>query len=442
MLSRGAVLVLPSSRSPRTFGLALLFAALAAAYLAPLAAGQQYKTDKVDDRLRLKNLAVQGYMRNPSNDPADKQLFDAFFTQYYFPAMTRTEPENLADLGSLRQELFTRFLWVTPSEQLQKDLTEKAFKAMGPIVIESAYHPAVRFNAILVIGQLDEQYAIEAGPDRRPPKPLPNANKALDSIVDAAADGKPVPPQLLVGALIGLERHARFHEALPPDAVVAMSAVVLKLLDREEPLPNTDSDVAAWIKLKAVAVLAELGSVGGENKAHLALMRMVGDDNLSLDNRCQAADLLRKLNYDGVKLDAKTTVDPLMQLAVDVADSEGKRAAKFQNRMIDGGGSSRSRGPRGSVRGEDEKYDRRSLLSKLIDLRRGLGAVQGAVPAEEQQQIEAVLAEIRIVVTSASDKDTVDLKLVAEVQEMAGRIRDLAQTGEAEPDDGVAEGAL
>jgi hypothetical protein len=434
LLSGRALLVLPSSRGVQTIGWALLLTALAATFLSPPAMGQPYKSDPVNGTLRLKNLTVQNYFRNPTNDPADKQLSDEFFLQYYFPAMTRTGPDDLADLGTLRQELFSRFLWATPSEPLQRDLTDKAFKAMWPIVKDPAYHPAVQYSAILVIGQLDEQYAIDTGPNARPPKPLPDANKALIVVADAAAAGKSVPPHLLVGALVGLERHAKYHEALSPDAVAAISAVALKLLDMEKPLPNVDSDVAAWIRLEAATVLAELGAVGVDNQVHLALMRLVGDGNLSLDDRCQAAELLTKLSYEGVKLDGKATVDPLVELAVTVADSEAKRAKEFETAMLNPGGAmGRSRSFRGEYSDrEEEKYDRRPLVAKLVELRRGLTAVDDAVPADGKQKIDALVAEIRPVISSASDKDTIDLKLVAQVQDMASRIRNVSQAGGAD----------
>jgi len=404
-----------------------LVAVLVAPCFPVVASAQQYKSLPVNDRLRLDAIFAQGYARNPTNVPADKQRFDAFFTQYFFPAMTRFEPENLADLGGMRQDLFSRYLWTSRSEQLQEDLTDKAYNAMWDILRKfPAYHPAVQYNAILVLGMLDEQYAIDAGPNKRPPKPLPEANSRLVTVVESAAKGNPIPPPLLVGALIGLERHARFHESLPPDNLAATAAAAQSVLAMEKPLPNVDSDVAAWIKLRAASVLAELGAVGEGNKVELALMRLVGDKNMSLDDRCQAAALLSKLKYDGVKLDPKSTVDPLVQLTLDVAESEGKRAKEFQDmQMRTGGISSRlSRaGYGGTYNTEAQKYERRPLLSKLIDLRTGLEAVKSSVPAAQQQRIDAVLSALRAVENSATNQDTVDLKLVVEVQDMAEKIR-------------------
>src|SRR5690606_15009450 len=114
-----------------------------------------------------------------------------------------------------------------------------AFKAMVPIVVskgDPAYHPAVRYNAILTIGLLDEQYAIESGANRRPPTPLADANKFLLQVLAVANADKPIPPSLVVGTLVGLERHARYHESLPPEAVEKMADEVLKIANRETPI--------------------------------------------------------------------------------------------------------------------------------------------------------------------------------------------------------------
>ena len=66
------------------------------------------------------------------------------------------------------------------------------------------YHPAVRYNAVLIIGMLDKTYAAPG----RPPVPLPEGFVKLHTILDAAVKGKQVAPFLVVGALVGLQRHA------------------------------------------------------------------------------------------------------------------------------------------------------------------------------------------------------------------------------------------
>ncbi len=164
------------------------------------ATAQQYKSLPVDDKARLLGPLAQNCVKDPARyaDPADKDRFTEYFKNYYFPAMTRSDPEALAELGRMREDLLSRFLWASQDEKLQKDLTDLAFKAMWPIAISKDYHPAVSYNAVLILGRLDKQYAINNAANRRPPIPLEEATKNLIVIVNSAAEGKAVPPYLLV----------------------------------------------------------------------------------------------------------------------------------------------------------------------------------------------------------------------------------------------------
>ena len=74
--------------------------------------------------------------------------------------MTRYAPSNdLAQLGKMREDLFGRFLWSTTDENIQNELTQMVLDKMWPIAPSSKYHPAVRDNAVLIIGMLDKTYA-------------------------------------------------------------------------------------------------------------------------------------------------------------------------------------------------------------------------------------------------------------------------------------------
>ena len=172
-------------------------AALLLVCLTSLAGAQQYQADPVDENAGKLKLTAEQCVKNPARFTNDGAQFIEFFDKYYFPAMTRFAPGDLAQLGRMRDDLFSRFLWASTDENLQRELTEMAFKKVQPVERSSKYHPAVRYNAILILGMLDKTYAT-AG---RPPVPLKAGTDELVLIVNYAADGKPVPPFLVVGAL-------------------------------------------------------------------------------------------------------------------------------------------------------------------------------------------------------------------------------------------------
>ena len=241
--------------------------------------------------------------------------------------MTRTEPDKLGQIGKLREDLFKYILWKSTDPALQHDLTQLTFAAMGKIVSAEnpPCHPAARYNAILTIGLLDDQYSSGSG---QPPRPYAPATKALTAVVDQATKGNRFPPPVILGAIIGLERHAQFHDALAPEAVAAMQAALLKLVSEVKPIQEMDRETYAWMRLRAASALVRLGSLGEKNAVHNAIMQLA-TTNKSLDDRCEAAALVDKLTYKDVKLDDAGTAEPLFALARDVATAEDQRAPGF-----------------------------------------------------------------------------------------------------------------
>jgi hypothetical protein len=396
--------------------------------LACSAGAQQYQSDPVDKTARAYSTNARQWLSNPAAFAADKAHFDDYFTKYYFPDMTHFEPADLARLGDARYNLFKRYLWATNNPQLQRDLTDMAYKAMGKLVVNS-YHPAVRYNAILVIGMLDEQYPNGPG---QPSKPLPQANKALTGVVDnATSDKGRFPPPVILGAIIGLERHAQLKASLSPEAISAMTSALTKLVLQEEPKQEMDPDAYAWIRLRAAETLAKLGSVGEKNSVHKAILQLASTSK-SLDDRCEAAGLLDKLTYKDVKLDDASTAEPLFALARDVATAEDKRAADFQSQYSGGGGPI---GPGAMRRGaeygpgsfgigdeEQETYPRRQILARLKHLTAALATVKPALPAETQKKADELLKAIKPAESAAADKNTIELKLAGAVRTMAAAV--------------------
>src|SRR5262249_49433493 len=98
------------------------------------AIAQEYQTDPVDEKAGRNRAIAQQWVRDAGAYAANKDKFLEYFTAYDFPAMSRTEPEKLAELGKMRDDLFKTYLWKTSNVQLQSDLTDAAFKAMGKYV--------------------------------------------------------------------------------------------------------------------------------------------------------------------------------------------------------------------------------------------------------------------------------------------------------------------
>jgi hypothetical protein len=415
------------------------------------ASAQQYQADQPDEKVRKTYGArIKQWLNNPATYAADKENFVKYFNEFYFPDMTLNSDADLGRLGDSRSNLFRRILWQTSNEALQQDLTALAYDKMRAIVLAkdpAPYHPAVRYNAVLVLGMLDQQYAIETGAGKRPPKPLPDANKFLVLIVSSAADDKPVPPPLVLGALIGLERHAQYRDGLPPDAIAPMTAALLKLITHEQPIQEIDRDAYSWIRVRAAAALAKLGSVGENNAVHNALLKLIASSK-SLDDRCEVAALLERIIYKDAKLDDAATAEPLFALARDLAAAEDKRAKEFQDRVSGTGGFGGSRGRIGPgefspggvgvVEGQ-ETFPRRQVLARLWNLRAAFVKVKPALSAETQKKVDAIVKAIDPAKKALESKETVELKLADAVRTMAVAINKIVPPPEKPASEKVAE---
>jgi hypothetical protein len=419
---------------------------------ARLVSAQQYKSLPVDDRARLLGPLAQNCAKNPARYASDKDRFTEYFQNYYFPAMTRSDPEALAELGRMREDLLSRFLWASSDEKLQSDLTNIALKSMWPIATSKDYHPAVSYNAVLILGRLDKQYAIDNAANRRPPIPLEQASKNLIFIVNSAADGKAVPPYLLVGALIGLERHSQYTDGLGRDTIADMNSAVLKLATKDLPLPEADRDVVDWVRVRAATILAHLGKNQPTQEQLAAIDKMIAGSTvpkMSLDARCRVAALLSSMKLSGSNLDGKATTDGLLDLTVRVADSESKAAKAFLEANLQGGGYSSGMGGVGSSRyagrikfnpdTQQMELDNRLTLARLGDLKLGLSAAKSIAPADKQPLVDAVLAALRPAIESAESPDTVDLEVASAMVKMADQVRTAVKPDSAPPAAGATD---
>src|SRR3954471_3519735 len=97
---------------------------LAASVTFGRAVAQEYQSDPIDDKAARNRAIAQQCVKDPGVFAANRVKFLDYFNNYHFPAMTRTEPEKMAELGKLRDEIFRLYLWKTSNPELQGALTD------------------------------------------------------------------------------------------------------------------------------------------------------------------------------------------------------------------------------------------------------------------------------------------------------------------------------
>jgi hypothetical protein len=187
---------------------------------------------------------------------------------------------------------------------------------------------------------------------------------------------------------------------------------------------DVDTKVAEWIRIQAATVLAKLGSTDPDGHALDALVNVLADGKLTLDGRCEVAGLLGLINYKNAKVDGKAASEKLLQLAFEVGQASDKQAKAYQELSLGGGGGAAMTRERGrmSYSSTDEphnKFDRKTLLSRLGDLKKGLVATKPLAFADRAVTIDNVTNTMQTVIDGAGNKDTTDLDVADTVRKMS-----------------------
>ena len=174
-------------------------------------------------------------LKTPAAYQAAEKDIESYFMKYKFPTMTSYTPEALGELGKEREKLI-KIIRGTSVKAAQDKLTALSLKA-GISISRTNFHPAVRYNAALIVGLLDKEYSA----NNQPPTPLPEGTLALIELLEKDAftnkQGKDtkVPASVKTAALVGLERHARFGiSAEYTDRVTKAALAVIANTEPEE----------------------------------------------------------------------------------------------------------------------------------------------------------------------------------------------------------------
>lgn len=420
---------------------------------------------------------VTSVMRAPQAAPADLKVIDEYFIKYFFPMMTSDDPEQLAALIENKEKLLRQFInirGVTPAAQKYLiDRTAAVMRAVASGAKGKNYHPAVRYNAALILGQLDQ--AAAAGGN--PPVPLAAATGDLLGLLE----GETIPTPVKVAALVGLERHTRFGADAQYADRIAKS--VLAIATSKKAPEDASTGAFDWTRCLAARVLVNQFAKGGMTApVHNALVELIGSKQLNMDDRCKVAEALSATMYEGAQgVDAEPMVRALGQLAQDVLATEGKDAQKYIDAMLGGGAAfsipmegGRGGGGGGGIYGgrgggggygrggelggrgggfggefdptameaeQGPRYERRRLLDRILAICAGGRATSGGASDEVKQQIDALVTPLQDTADFAASKDAGDAEVTDMVVELATEVNRVVGSwgGAAEPAAAAAE---
>src|SRR5262245_7232266 len=108
----------------------------------------------------------------------DRSFFTNFYALYYFPSLTQTTDKELGALPDERQKFIKQQLEVSaklPDPEVHNTLTSLALSTLTPVVRDNQFHPAVRYNGMLLISSLNDREAVRQVTGGAAPVPMARA---------------------------------------------------------------------------------------------------------------------------------------------------------------------------------------------------------------------------------------------------------------------------
>jgi hypothetical protein len=450
-----------------------IFTLTALAAFQQSARGQNYnalKPNEQDGALRGRAATI---MRNPGAPSADDlQTLSKFFTWYY-QSMTGKSPAQLATLGKLRQDLFRQFLNIPNGSPAAREhvagLTIKAMTAFA----KQNFHPAVRYNAALVLGQLDNA-PTGTGANAAAPVPMPASTAALVDLLEGGQKNPAaIPSSVTVGALVALERQTRL--GVDPQYADRISKAALAVATAAERPEDVSTPVFDWMRSLAARVLANQSATGVTPPVHTALVKLIADKKMGLDDRCAVAEAITTGMYQeaqGVNLDEAAAA--LGALARDVLAEAAEAGEDYQDEIVPegqlssggfggefgrGGGGYGGEFGRGGYGGEfgrggglqqlqdqTPRYEKRPVLDRVASIVRCGRALREAAGSDElKKRLADLVGPMAEVADEAAKDKATDAEVAAAVIQLSDDVNSLVKSwnaAAAEPAEAPAEDPL
>lgn len=276
-------------------------AAAPAAAKAPPAASppSKYREEKPDEALgRSQRMEIAKILRSGSLTPDAQKLLDAYYGKYIFPRWTVAASHAVLSARDLPRVQLRNDLAMAKSGPVYNHLLSLAMGFLKPAVADPTLDPVVRYNAILLIGELDT--AVAAPGTRATVTPLPGG---LTALLEALNDPKQIDV-VKVGALQGLVRHASAGFADPQVRDKQVIPLLVQMATAPVP-PGRSPEGHAWMRKLAVDALGNLGMPGAGGAIAKTLANIAGNQDAAAGKvdpflvRRAAAEALGKLNYQG-----------------------------------------------------------------------------------------------------------------------------------------------
>lgn len=280
-----------------------------------VAVSKDYKTIKVDESLKRSVSKLSQKLRG-GFEAGDQALFDKVCDNYVLAMWT--QPQNQHQLAALRGKFCSQLQSCKSSSATRQHFNSHLLDVLPKMAADN-YHPAVRCNCMMLLGELDEKPSMRAG-DTATPLPA-----ALPILLKAASDEKQINAVKLA-ALLGVARHAWVLRDADSRRNVGQA---MSTLATTKSVPGTSSGGQSWMRCIAIETLGRLGSAGEQGATAKMLLEIVDDATNPYRVRVAAARAVGNLAYPNANgLDPDAMVRQLGRLAMRACKTEIEECKK------------------------------------------------------------------------------------------------------------------
>jgi hypothetical protein len=229
-----------------------------------------------------------------------EKIFDGYFASYLFPLWTQTTEKSLNDLPKERDRFVKNYLEMSAKNSAaHARLVDVTHKKLSEIVQDAELHPAVRYNAILIIGLLNEIEPNRGTGTKQMPVPYVPALSTLVEELKKPGNNEAVR----VGALLGISRHLEWDNS--KEAMTRMQPPVRKeIIDELTSIVKTDIPPAGrsaegqtWLRRRALEALGHANALAVDPGFTGLLDNIIKTDAEPISLRCTAAEVLSHLDF-------------------------------------------------------------------------------------------------------------------------------------------------
>ena len=264
---------------------------------------------------------IQKWLRAGTVPAGEVKRFETYYRNYALARWTFTD--RLNDVAGFRRELIKELMMsykpnrANPAhDQLALLVLRFMETCTDDKKLQSAgynFSPVTRFNAILMIGQLNQ---VEPSGTKLP-TPLP---AALPILIKRFQDPSQIDAVKL-GALVGIRRHC----LLEPKNANNVAAMLINLLKTKDSERVRSPEGQAWLRLLAVQTFADLKGSPGTRVVATEFLKVIAETDSPDFLRYAAASGLGSLDYKNAGLDMNPLLQGLGLLAIEVCDTERQR---------------------------------------------------------------------------------------------------------------------